>query len=526
MCAHALADERRRPSRHQGKVLNLCLRHDRIVVVMQTQLHVYTFSTRPEKLCVIETGNNPQGLCALSQLTAAPIVAFPVRDEGSLQITNLGSSDGVVVNAHHNALVCFALNADATRLATASAKGTCIRIFDTRTGDSVREVRRGIEHSLIRCMSFYTDSTRLLVASDKEDKSGTIHMFSLSNDDSVQNKHSKLFGLRSVLPSVFSSEWSFCQFHLDSPQPAQRSAQAYRTVCAFGPDKGTRHAALRLRSHLHRSARTRSTRVAAWYTQPRRTHARTHTHPHTYTHACCWPRRVLDAALLAPSHSLIHPMNSVCACAVPVPVPPTLWPRAALQSRHRMPPSRHLHRCGIQRHHIPLLGGPEVEAQLQASHDGQFYLSLQKKCVCTSLTWFRQPIYRYWGLACWTSVTAEIRSKVPGPTRKIAATGTRVRVRVSAANCAGEGAGGKKTPDPRPHRRRAPSTLCGTAVVTSLAHVHTLCATPEPNETPVPHRLLGNPQFRRSRACLRRSIRWPFFVHKISYVLNNSTPPP
>jgi len=223
----------------KGKVLNLCLRHDRIVVVMQTQLHVYTFSTRPEKLCVIETGNNPQGLCALSQLTAAPIVAFPVRDEGSLQITNLGSSDGVVVNAHHNALVCFALNADATRLATASAKGTCIRIFDTRTGDSVREVRRGIEHSLIRCMSFYTDSTRLLVASDKEDKSGTIHMFSLSNDDSVQNKHSKLFGLRSVLPSVFSSEWSFCQFHLDSPQPAQRSAQAYRTVCAFGPDKDT-----------------------------------------------------------------------------------------------------------------------------------------------------------------------------------------------------------------------------------------------------------------------------------------------
>merc|ERR1712232_1092352 len=109
----------------------------------------------------------------------------------------------------------------------------------TRTGDSVREVRRGIEHSLIRCMSFYTDSTRLLVASVKEDKSGTIHMFSLSNEDSVQNKHSKLFGLRSVLPSVFSSEWSFCQFHLDSPQPAQRSAQAYRTVCAFGPDKDT-----------------------------------------------------------------------------------------------------------------------------------------------------------------------------------------------------------------------------------------------------------------------------------------------
>ena len=143
-------------------VLNIQLRRDRIVVVMQNQLHVYSFTNRPEKMCVIDTGNNPQGLCALSQLTADPIVAFPVRDEGSLQITNLGSSDGVVVDAHHNMLVCFALNGDATLLATASAKGTCIRIFDTSNGESVREVRRGIDHSLIRSMMFYTDSTRLV----------------------------------------------------------------------------------------------------------------------------------------------------------------------------------------------------------------------------------------------------------------------------------------------------------------------------------------------------------------------------
>ena len=52
-------------------------------------------------------------------------------------------------------------------------------------------------------------------------------MFSLS-DNTVANKHSKLFGLRSVLPSVFSSEWSFCQFHLDKPG----------SICSFSAGRG------------------------------------------------------------------------------------------------------------------------------------------------------------------------------------------------------------------------------------------------------------------------------------------------
>ena len=39
-------------------------------------------------------------------------------------------------------------------------QGTCIRIFNANDGKLVRELRRGIDPSLIRCMSFYRDSSR------------------------------------------------------------------------------------------------------------------------------------------------------------------------------------------------------------------------------------------------------------------------------------------------------------------------------------------------------------------------------
>ena len=68
----------------------------------------------------------------------------------------------------------------------------------------------------------------LLVSSEKK-TGGTVHVFTLDSDDSHQNKHSKLFSFRSLLPSVFSSEWSFCQFHLEDR----------RSICAFGRDKDT-----------------------------------------------------------------------------------------------------------------------------------------------------------------------------------------------------------------------------------------------------------------------------------------------
>lgn len=81
-----------------------------------------------------------------------------------------------VVEAHRSPLACITLNNDGTLLATASDKGTIIRVFSVPDGQKLYQFRRGSMPSRIYSMSFNTMSTLLCVSSSTE----TIHLFKLS----------------------------------------------------------------------------------------------------------------------------------------------------------------------------------------------------------------------------------------------------------------------------------------------------------------------------------------------------------
>ncbi len=94
-----------------------------------------------------------------------------------------------------------------TRLATASIKGTLIRVFEVSNGNLLCELRRGTNPATIYCINFNATSTLLCVASDH----GTIHIFSL--EEKNKNKQSSLAGA-TFLPKYFSSMWSFSKIEV------------------------------------------------------------------------------------------------------------------------------------------------------------------------------------------------------------------------------------------------------------------------------------------------------------------------
>jgi len=227
----------------RSNVKGVKLRRDRIVIVLDTKVYVYNFSDLTA-LDQINTYPNPQGnfllfllflcflffffffyvllgLVALSSISSNLVLVTLGEKVGEVLVNLYDSETQHVIPAHTNPISQIALNISGTMLATTSDRGTLIRVFDTKTGKKMKELRRGAQQAKIQSLAFSSDSSCLCVASDK----GTVHIYSLGLEElGSKNRQSSMSFMKNFF-SYYASEWSFAQFEVPETQ----------CLCCFGP---------------------------------------------------------------------------------------------------------------------------------------------------------------------------------------------------------------------------------------------------------------------------------------------------
>lgn len=110
----------------KSDVRALRMRRDRVVVAVAHKVYVYNFEDL-KLLDHLDTTANPRGLLALCPHPTSLVLACPGAHRGHVRVELYSQRKSTLIAAHETALACIALNADGSRVATASEKGTLIR---------------------------------------------------------------------------------------------------------------------------------------------------------------------------------------------------------------------------------------------------------------------------------------------------------------------------------------------------------------------------------------------------------------
>ncbi|KIY61345.1 WD40 repeat-like protein [Cylindrobasidium torrendii FP15055 ss-10] len=178
-----------------SSILAVKMNRKTLVIVLEAEIYIYDISNM-RLLHVIETTPNPDAICALSpsadssflaypspvpspattmSTTPAPPSQPPTQSGDVLLFSTRSLTVANVIQAHKSPIALLSINPSGTLLATASDKGTVIRVWSVPGAEKLYQFRRGTREAKIYSINFNSVSSLMAVSSAHE----TVHIFRL-----------------------------------------------------------------------------------------------------------------------------------------------------------------------------------------------------------------------------------------------------------------------------------------------------------------------------------------------------------
>lgn len=196
------------------------IKRTKIFIIEENNILVFTFGNY-EKIDSLKTFSNKIGIFGISLDPKINMISYPSPDVGKIITKDYdnkieGNFTVGQINAHKNEIIALVMNYDGSLIASASERGTIIKIFKSKDGSLLQELRRGTEPAEIYSLAFDFKSRYIACSSNK----GTIHIFNIKNDEiEEKNKNQKsiignVVSFLGFKNEYLSSEWSFAQYRL------------------------------------------------------------------------------------------------------------------------------------------------------------------------------------------------------------------------------------------------------------------------------------------------------------------------
>ncbi|XP_070495542.1 WD repeat domain phosphoinositide-interacting protein 1-like isoform X1 [Chironomus tepperi] len=161
--------------KYPKNILSVKMNRSRLVVGLKDSVYIHNIRDMRLLHAIKQLPDNPTGLITLSLNSH---LAYPCsKDCGNIQIYDAGNlQHRIIIEAHSSPVAAMNFSSTGTLLATASQKGTVIRVFCTKNGQRVMEFRRGVKrYAQIMSLNFSICGSFLSVSSNTE----TIHIFKI-----------------------------------------------------------------------------------------------------------------------------------------------------------------------------------------------------------------------------------------------------------------------------------------------------------------------------------------------------------